>query len=155
MTLRKPHSPYLYYAFVVFSSGLFVIPWLLSLMRDLNSITSTNHFNIARTSKILWTVVGTQLICVIYLIVQLGSVDLLQSVVSRYVLLTAVAASFFLFCYIFLLTIHIYKCVLNIYGAAIYAENIWQIIFLTFSIYLSLPYLQSKVNKLLTRRVAI
>ena len=152
MTPRHTHSAFLYYMALIISSGLFSFAWLISLMRDVNAICGKQQFNITRNAITIWTLLIVQVVSIFYLIIHLGdptpSGQEFHLFISSFTIITNLSLVF----YIIVVIVRIYRDVLMASGTPSHTKDILKIILLTFLMYLSLPYLQNKVNLLLEKR---
>ena len=138
-------SPFLYYAIVLLSGGIFSYLWILLIARDVNRISLRGTFNL----KVLSALVG-----LLFMIVA-GSVAMLlthltasdhQTEVMTYVARAGTVASILLFVTICVLAIGIHRFLLLKEGKKFDVAAITKITFLTLLMYLSLPYLQARIN---------
>lgn len=126
--------------------------WILLLARDVNRISKRDTFNL----KILSVWVGLLFIIAVGLTIALLSRQILTAPVQQTVAMAfladiAMAASVLLFVTVCALAIAIHRFVLLREGKKNTAAAMLKITFMTFLMYLSLPYLQTRLNDLQLR----
>lgn len=149
MSVPKTRSPFLYYAIVLLTGGMFSYGWILLLARDVNTVSSRTIFN----TKALWLLIGLLFIVfvgsVAMLLVRLVTItDHQQTEGMEFVPIIATVTSILLLAAMFVLAVAIHRFTLLREGKKFTVGELVKIIGLTLLMNLSLPYLQTELNKL-------
>lgn len=136
----RSHSPVRYYVFFLLTGGLFGFYWLISLMRDVNVLSGTELFAVKKVAKVLVALGLIEMTGVIYLMTSpLGSAP-------TFVITIVVVAALIFSASPFFLAVRLNKSIIQLAGTTIGPGSTLKIIGLTFAWYLSLPFLQTRVN---------
>jgi len=119
-------------------------------MRDVNSLSPNRLFDVALRSIILCLAVIVQISCMALVFnYYTGSLPRERAL---HIFLVGCFAAVFVMCYALFLTADIHRRVLSLSGVSARGADFVKIIFLSLAMFLSLPYLQSKVNSLLMKQ---
>jgi hypothetical protein len=136
----RSHSPAKYYAAFLLTSGLFGFYWLISLMRDVNVLSGAERFDFRKISRVLIVLGLIEMIGVVYLMTSSpGSAP--RSVIAIIVMVALALSASPLF-----LAVRINKIMIQLAGTTASSASTLKIVLLTLAWYLSLPFLQSKIN---------
>lgn len=146
MSASTARPPFLYYALVFLTGGLFAYIWILLLARDINRMSERSIFNLKALSALVGLLLIVIAVCVAILLSHLITAPAQQNDTMSLIANIGTVASILLYVTTLVLAAAIYRSLLSKKGEKFTMSALVKIIFLTFVMYISLPYLQTLLN---------
>ena len=146
MSALTARSPFLYYAFVFLTGGMFAYIWILLLARDINRISERSIFNLKALSALVGLLLIIIAVCAAILLTHLITAPAQQSDAIGLIANIGTVASILLYVTTFVMVAAVYRSLLSRKEEKLTMAALAKILFLTFIMYISLPYLQTLLN---------
>src|SRR5271168_2478191 len=123
-------------------------------MRDVNSLSPNRPFNVGLTSAILCLALIVEMSCVVFVLIHFNDLKSMPTGGMLLIIRIGFISALFFLCYLIFLAATIHRCVLNLSRVSGHVTDVVKNILLSLPWFLSLPYLQSKVNLLLLKQAS-